>query len=163
MIIRRVLFIVVLITLLICGAGAQQSSPSSTQHDSKAAATNDISGAYTFLREGEVLQLTLEEGELTGYISRFGDSASDKGVFIDQFLDKASLDGDRIKFNTKKVHGVWYEFSGVITTTPGKQPADEGYHVVKGILLEHSTDSKGAEKIRQREVEFKSFPAEVGR
>ncbi len=160
---HRVFVSLLLLSFLAGVAGAQQSSPSPAEHDSKAAATNDISGAYTFLREGEVLQLTLEEGELTGYISRFGDSESDKGVFIDQFLDKASLDGDRIKFDTKKVHGVWYEFSGVITTTPGKQPADEGYHVVKGTLVEHSVDNKGADKSRQRDVEFKSFPAEVGR
>lgn len=123
----------------------------------------DISGMYTFLREGEFVQLTVDDGKLSGYVSRFGDSESDRGVFIDQFFDKTTLDGDRLGFNTKTVHGVWYEFTGVITTNPSKHPVDEAYRVIKGTLIQHTTDAKGAEKVMQRQVEFKSFPADLGK
>src|SRR6478672_5634181 len=68
----------------------------------------DMSGMYTFLREGEFVQLTVDDGKLSGYVSRFGETESDKGQFIDQFFDKTSLVGDRLTFNTKIVHGVWY-------------------------------------------------------
>lgn len=133
------------------------------QDSAKNAAPNDISGMYTFLREGEFVQLTIDDGKLSGYVSRFGESDSDKGQFIDQFFDKTSLVGDRLTFNTKTVHGVWYDFNGRVTVTPGKQPESEGYRVMKGTLVQHSTDDKGAEKAMQRQVEFKSFPTDMGK
>ena len=133
------------------------------QPANETAAANDISGAYTFLRAGEVLQLTVEDGKLTGYISRFGDSDSDKDQFIDQFFDQTTLEGTRLSFNTKTVHGVWYEFSGVVSTSAGKKPSQEGYHVIRGKLVQHTTDEGGKDKVMQRQVEFKSFPADVNR
>jgi len=123
----------------------------------------DISGMYTFLREGEFVQLTVDDGKLSGYISRFGDTESDKGQFIDQFFDKTSLVGDRLTFNTKMVHGVWYDFTGRVMIAQGKQPDSEGYRVMKGTLVQHSTDDKGSDKPMQKEVEFKSFPADMGK
>jgi hypothetical protein len=134
------------------------------QDSAKSTATaNDISGMYTFLREGEFVQLTIDDGKLSGYVSRFGETDSDKGQFIDQFFDKTSLVGDRLTFNTKTVHGVWYDFNGRVSITPGKQPDSEGYRVMKGTLIQHSTDDKGVEKAMQRQVEFKSFPADMGK
>jgi hypothetical protein len=128
-----------------------------------AGAAYDVSGTYTFLREGEFVQLTVDDGKLSGYISRFGDTDSDKGQFIDQFFDKTSLVGDRLNFNTKIVHGIWYAFNGRVTTTPGKQPDNEGYRVMKGTLVQHTASDKGAEKTMQRQVEFKSFPSDMGK
>jgi hypothetical protein len=130
---------------------------------SPATAANEVSGTYTFLREGEFVQLTVDDGKLSGYISRFGDSDSDKGQFIDQFFDKTSLVGDRLTFNTKTVHGVWYAFNGRVSVTPGKQPDSEGYRVMKGTLIQHTATDKGAEKVMQRQVEFKSFPSNMGK
>ncbi len=127
------------------------------------AAANDISGMYTFLRDGEFVQLTVDDGKLSGYLSRYGESESDKGQFIDQFFDKTSLVGDRLSFNAKTVHGIWYDFNGRVSITPGKQPASEGYRVMKGTLIEHATDEKGSEKSMQRQVEFKSFPSDMHR
>ncbi len=124
---------------------------------------DSISGSYSFLREGEFVQLTVEDGKLSGYLSRFGESDSDKGQFIDQFFDKTTLDGMRLSFNTKTVHGVWYEFSGVISTESGKKPGEESYRVIRGKLVQHTTDGAGKDKAMQKEVEFKSFPAEVNR
>lgn len=123
----------------------------------------DMSGMYTFLREGEFVQLTVDDGKLSGYVSRFGDSESDKGQFIDQFFDKTSLVGDRLTFNTKTVHGVWYDFTGRVMIAQGKQPDSEGYRIMKGTLVQHTTDDKGADKAMQREVEFKSFPTDMGK
>lgn len=123
--------------------------------------SNDISGMYTFLREGDYVQLTVEEGRLSGYISHFGDTDTDRGELIDQFLDKTSLQGNRISFNTKTVHGIWYDFSGTISVAPGKKPGEEGYRVIKGTLTQHTTDAKGADKAMQRQVDLKSFPADL--
>ena len=131
----------------------------SSANDSDAA--SNASGMYTFLKEGEFVQLTVDDGKLSGYISRFGDTESDRGEFIDQFFDKTSLQGDHLSFSTKTVHGIWYDFSGTITTRPSRKPPEEGYRVIKGTLVMHETDVHGAEKAMQRQVEFKSFPADL--
>jgi hypothetical protein len=152
--------VAVLVALVVASMPRSSASAPGTKADD---AANDPSGMYTFLRDGEFVQLTMDEGKLSGYVSRFGDSDSDKGQFIDQFFDKASLDGDHLFFTTKTVHGTWYEFTGVITKTPGKQPAQEGYRVIKGTLVQHITDASKVDKPRQREVEFKSFPQDLSK
>ena len=157
--VRRSLLSTALVVALLTFTAALQRPPSSAAQN----AANDPSGMYTFLREGEFVQLTMDEGKLSGYVSRFGDTDSDKDTFIDQFFDKASLNGDHLAFNTKTVHGTWYEFRGVITKTPGKQPAQEGYRVIKGTLVQHITDANKVDKPRQSAVEFKSFPQDLSK
>ena len=143
-------FVLVLIVLpSLTAAGQSAAGPS---------VSSDLSGMFTFLREGEFVQLTVEDGQLSGFVSRFGDSDSDKGQFIDQFFDKASIQGDHLTFKTKTVHAVWYEFDGTLTTVAGKQKGDEGYRVLKGKLTMHTADAKGADQASERTVEFKSFP-----
>ena len=163
----KCLIVAVLVATLATFAAARPvSSPAAgpAQQTAKVPdAAADPSGMYTFLREGEFVQLTLEDGKLSGYISRFGDADSDKGEFIDQFFDSATLAGDRTSFKTKTVHGVWYEFTGVIAITPGKQPGQEDYRVIKGTLVQHATDASNHDKASQRQVEFKSFPQDLSK
>jgi hypothetical protein len=134
-------------------ACAQPQAPASS-----ASVSLDFSGMFTFLREGEFVQLTVEDGQLSGFVSRFGDTEDDKGTFIDQFLDKASIQGDHLYFTTKTVHAVWYEFDGTLTTAPGKQKGEEGYRVLRGKLTLHKSDALGKDQGSERTVEFQSFP-----
>ena len=155
--------VLVVLLLTFAVAGQQPPAPATPNTPQAKNATDDPSGMYSFLRDGEFVQITIDDGKLSGYISRFGDTESDKGTFIDQFFDKASLDSDRLSFTTKTVHGTWYGFTGVITKTTGKEPAQEGYRIIKGTLIQHMTDANGADKPRQREVEFKSFPQDLSK
>jgi len=139
-----------------CAAGLLAQQPDRAHDPAK-----DPSGMYSFLKEGEYVQLTYDDGQLSGYISRFGDGQSDRGQFIDQFFSKASLNGDHVTFVTKTIHGVWYEFDGTVSAQSGKQPNQEGYRLLKGTLKEHVGDAKGADSVRERTVEFKSFPEGV--
>lgn len=123
-----------------------------------AASGNDPSGMYTFLKEGEFVQLNVEDGKLSGFVSRFGDTESDKGEFIDQFFDKASLEGSHLSFKTKTVHAVWYEFDGTLSVEPGKKVGDEGYRVIRGKLVLHASDAKSNDQASEKNVELKSFP-----
>src|SRR5271166_2362511 len=158
---RYLLSPALVVSLLTVTVALQQPPPSSAAKN--AAKADDPSGTYSFLREGEFVQLTMDDGKLSGYVSRFGDTDSDKGTFIDQLFDKASLNGNRLSFTTKTVHGTWYEFTGVITITPGKQPAQEDYRVIKGTLVQHVTDANKVDKPRQRAVEFKAFPQDLSK
>ena len=123
-----------------------------------AASANDPSGMYTFLKEGEFVQLNLEDGKLSGFVSRFGDTDSDKGEFIDQFFDRASLEGSHLSFKTKTVHALWYDFDGTLSVEPGKKVGDEGYRVIRGKLTLHASDAKGSDQASEKTVELKSFP-----
>ena len=134
----------------------QAKSPAASSKTNDSA--TDISGMYTFLREGEFVQLTVEDGQLSGFISRFGDTESDKGEFIDQFFDQASLQGSHLSFKTKPVHAVWYQFDGTVTAVAGKQEGEEGYHVLSGKLMLHKSDAVGKDQASERTVELKSFP-----
>jgi len=122
----------------------------------------DYSGMYSFLRDGEFVQLTIEDGaRVTGFVSRYGDTESDKGAFLDQFFKDAKLDGTKLSFTTATVHGVWYEFKGTIERGPGKTLAEEGYYFLKGTLTEYRTDTDQKVNSKSREVSFKSFPRDA--
>ncbi len=123
----------------------------------------DYSGMYSFLRDGEFLQVTVEDqGRVTGFVSRYGDSESDRGVFLDHFFKSGKLDGNRLAFTTEAVHGVWFEFQGTVERGEGKSRADEAYYVLKGTLIENTTDETKKTSSRSLEVALKSFPQDMG-
>lgn len=138
------------------------ASLAAVAQDPPAAPAVDYSGMYTFLHEGEFVQVNVEEGNVvTGFISRYDDEERHKDNFVDQFFKTAALDGNKLTFTTKKVHGVFYDFKGTVERGPAKTRADEGYFVLRGTLTENVEDAEGKVKASARQVEFKSFPADV--
>ncbi len=129
---------------------AQQDPPAAVPH-----AAEDISGMYSFLKEGEFLQITIEKEAVTGYISRMGDTDTDNGVFLDQFFAKADVQGHDVSFTTRQLHGVWYEFTGKFERGAGKTKADDGYYILRGTLKELTTNPDKTILGRSREVVFK--------
>lgn len=122
----------------------------------------DYSGMYNFLRDGEFVQVTVEEqGRVTGFISRYGELESDRGAFLDHFFKQGKLDGNKLTFTTQTVHGVWFEFRGAVERGEGKKTGDEAYYLLKGTLIEYSTDVNKKTSSRSREVALKSFPQDV--
>jgi hypothetical protein len=123
---------------------------------------NDYSGMYSFLQDGEFVQLTVEEkGNITGFISRYGDLESDRGEFLDLFFKSGKLDGKDLTFTTQTVHGVWYDFRGTIERGPGRNPGDEAYYLLKGTLTQNNTDADKKTTSKSRDVSFKSFPQDL--
>ena len=160
----RFLLIPVLFSLV--GFAQKSDKPAPTQPAPPTAAqpaqTEDISGMYSFLREGEFVQVTVEEGNtVSGFVSRYGDSDSDKGTFLDHFFSKASLKDKHLMFTTRPIHGVWFEFEGDVERGPGKTPHDEAYRVIRGTLTQLSEDSNKKTMSKSRQVEFKSFPQDL--
>ena len=152
--------------LLACAAAtlhAQEKAPttSASKHD-KPLPGSEFSGMYSFLKEGEFVQVSVEEaGRVTGFVSRFGDLDSDKGAFLDQFFKTGKLDGNALTFTTEIVHGVGYEFKGTIERGEGKKPGDEAYYVLKGMLTETLTDENKKTSSKSKEVAFKAFPSDA--
>jgi len=145
---------------------AKAVAPAATSADA------DISGMYSFLKDGEFVQITVERetppvaankknsptappAKVTGFISRFGEGDSDKGEFLDHFFTKGSLLGNKLSFTTKEIHGVSFEFVGTVERGPAKNRAEDGYYVVTGTLTQNVDDAKGNSAPRSREITMK--------
>jgi len=134
----------------------------SSQAPAGPAPPEDYSGMYTFRQEGEFVQITVEDaGRLTGFVSRYGDGESDRGAFLNQFFKQGTLDGKKLAFTTETVHGVWFDFKGTVDRGPGKTPADEAYHILKGTLTEYRADANKKVSSKSTEVVFRSFPQQA--
>ncbi len=113
---------------------------------------------YSFLHEGEFVQIEVDEGRVTGLVSHFKNEDQNKAEFVSQPFDQAKLEGSTLSFRTRPpVEGVWFEFSGKVERGPAKTPAEEGYWEVKGRLAEHlKMDGRLTEKVH--ELTLQSFP-----
>jgi hypothetical protein len=152
-------FVLVIITAAFQARGASCSlAQTKAGHQDSASApapAEDISGMYSFLHDGEFVQISLDQSGASGYISRIGDLESDRGTFLDQFFSKASVQGHEVAFTTKEIHGVWFEFKGRFDRGPAKTKSNDGYYVLRGTLKEFTTDANKNTTSRSREVEFK--------
>jgi hypothetical protein len=148
----KISFALVLAVVFGVAAGTHSQEP----------ADQDYSGQYSFLREGEFIQISIEDGKkVTGFISRYGDTGSDHGVFLDQFLKPGTLAGGKLVFSTEAVHGTWFEFDGVATRGPAKSASEEGFYLIRGKLTRFNTDAEKKNTSQVRQVEFRSFPHDV--
>lgn len=144
------------------GVGSAQESKPSTDAQAAVAQKNgrEYSGMYSFLKDGEFVQVTVEDdGRVTGFISRYGE---DKVTFVDQFFKSGKIDGNKLSFTTKAVNGLAFDFKGTVERGDGKNPGDEGYFVLKGTLSENLTDANKKTTSSSREVELKGFPQDAG-
>lgn len=138
---------------------AASAGPSATP---AAQAGREYSGMYSFLKDGEFIQITVEDdGRVTGFVSRYGEGESDKGAFLDQYFRSGKLDANKLNFSTETVHGVWFEFKGTVERGDGKNPGDEAYYTLKGILNENTADAEKKLNTSSSQVVFKMFPKDA--
>ncbi len=136
---------------------AQTATPNKTS-----VTNDDISGMYNFQQEGEFVQINVEEGSrVTGFISRYGDSAGDKGEFLDHTFTKGEIKGNRIHFTTRVVHGVYFDFDGTVERGDAREASAEGYRVLRGKLTQYTEDANKKMTSKERVVALKSFPQDV--
>lgn len=141
---------------------AQTAESKENARPAPAKSSPDYSGMYSFLRDGEFVQISVEEGgHLTGFISRYGNLESDKDAFLDQFFKEGKLENRTLSFTTQTVHGVWFDFKGTVDRGEGKNAGDEAYYILRGTLTENITDDRKKVSSRSREVTLKSFPQEL--
>jgi hypothetical protein len=116
---------------------------------------------YSFLSDGEFVQLTVEDqGHVIGFVSRYADAAHEGG-FTNHFFESGQLNGNQLAFTTKTVDGISFEFRGTIERGDGKSRSDEAYYVLKGTVVEHTTDEAKKTSSRSVDVALKSFPQDL--
>ena len=156
----RISTLLLFAALLSAFAPAQAPAPETSkqkpgQSSSASKAAEDISGMYSFLGDGEFVQINLEETGVSGYISRRGELDSDRGAFLDQFFSKAAVQGHEVSFSTRPLHGVWFEFNGRFDRGPAKTKSEDGYYILRGTLVQFTVDVDKKTTSRSRNVEFK--------
>jgi hypothetical protein len=101
----------------------------------------EASGEYQ-LGSGEIVEIDLQPDRLSGYITRFGDRASDQGTPLTFFFATSRLAGQQLAFTTRQVHGVWFSFEGTIVRGSARGRDQPGYYLLQGRLVLHDTDSQ---------------------
>jgi len=143
--------------LLSFTAAALAQSPAKPEPEISA----DITGMYSFLHEGEFVQIEVNDGKVTGLVSHFKGEDVEKAEFVDQFFEQAKLEGTTLSFRTKVADGLWFEFSGNVERGPAKTASDEGYWTVRGTLTEHHAGGDGKEVEKKHSLTLKSFPQDA--
>ena len=124
--------------------------------------SRDYSGMYSFLKDGEFVQITVEdESRVTGFVSRYGEEKNENGGFLDHYFRSAKLDGNSLRFTTQMVQAKWFDFKGSVERGEGKNPGDEGYYVLKGTLTDNTSDAQKKTTTHSQEVTFKRFPVDA--
>lgn len=108
----------------------------------------DASGEYELDEKGSVIQITIEHGRLTGYITKM-----DHNTALTLFFDQTAIDGNRLSFTTKTVHDVRYSFHGTIVRGAAESRSMNGFYRLVGDLTSHY--SSGAQNER---INLKSTP-----
>ena len=152
----------ILIALLLLAAPAfAQTTPSlhsrghnATQEPPTRAATgvstlpDNASGEFTLDSHGSVIQITIEHNRLDGYITLMqGNNA------LTLFFDKTSINGKRVTFTTRVVHGLSYAFAGEILRGDAEAPSLNGYYRLSGKLTTNRDTMS-----QTKWVELKSTP-----
>lgn len=112
----------------------------------------DASGEYAMDDKGSVAQITIEHNRVTGYITKM-----EQGTALTLFFDHAAVNGNRVSFATRVVHGLHYSFVGSIVRGDAISPSMDGYYRLTGDL---KIMRNGAQETQH--VSFKSTPREVG-
>ena len=158
----RIRVILSVIFFLAASLRAQDAKPQPKTDATPAqdsASASGYSGMYTFLKDGEFVQVTVEDGgRVSGLVSRY--AQGDSGEFIDQFFKTAKLEGNKFSFTTNETKGVSFDFKGTVERGEGKNPGDEAYYVLKGTLTENTTGADKKTNSRTQEVVFKAFSPE---
>lgn len=150
---------ILIISLVLAVSMAAQTAPGAP---GKQPVSPDYSGMYSFLQEGEFVQLTVEDnGTVTGLVSRYSDADGDHKTFVEHFFKQGKVDGKSLTFSTKTAQDISYDFKGAIERGEGKAPADEAYYVLKGNLIQNKIGSDKKIKSESQPVEFRSFPRDA--
>jgi hypothetical protein len=139
------------------GASTSPDQPSKAGGQSGSSTLpSEASGEYMLDESGSVIQITLDSGKLTGYVTKMGDEQADKDTPLTLFFDQTSARGSHLSFTTRKVHGTWYSFDGTIVRGDPKTTLDEdGYYRLKGVWVVHDD---GRKTQSSETVSFKSTP-----
>jgi hypothetical protein len=115
---------------------AQASGQSSAQADAVdykqgfSTLPDEASGEYELdsgFENGSVVQITVEQDRLSGYVTKM-----DRGSALTLFFLRTSIQGSKVSFTTKAVHGVSYAFTGSVMRGDKASASETGFYRLAG-------------------------------
>jgi hypothetical protein len=97
----------------------------------------DATGFYRFRDRSQGIQIATHEGRVSGFVLKFAEGKSDKGLVVGYFFGNVTADHERLSFTTQEVHGVWYAFDGKLVFGSRLNPLQPGYYILEGKLTAH--------------------------
>lgn len=88
---------------------------------------DEASGEYELDDHGSVVQITIEQNRLSGYVTKM-----DERIPLTLFFDTTAIDANRLSFSTKTVHGMRYSFAGKIVRGNAESPSQTGFYRLVG-------------------------------
>lgn len=118
-----------------------QPAPGTPGSKQKGASTlpETATGEYMLDETGSVIQITIDNGVLDGYISRVVEGQT---TALTYFFDRTSIDGNHLTFTTRPVHSIWYSFDGAIVRGEAVTPHETGFYRLKGTWVMHAEADK---------------------
>lgn len=131
-----------------------QTAPTTSSGKVKGTSTlpESATGEYMLDETGSVVQITIDNGVLDGYISRVIEGQT---TALTYFFDRTTVDGNHLTFTTKPVHGIWYSFDGTIVRGDAATKQETGFYRLKGTWVMHADAGKTQSPSM---VSFKSTP-----
>lgn len=109
---------------------------------------DNASGEYELDDNGSMVQITIEDRRLSGYVTKM-----DAGSALTLFFQRTTIQGDRLTFTTQVVHGVSYGFTGIVTRGDEQSAAKPGYFRLAGDWTVYQSGSH-----ETKPVKLKSTP-----
>lgn len=104
---------------------------------------DDVSGEYELDESGSVVQITIEHNRLTGYVTEM-----DHETALTLFFDAAAIEGRRLSFTTKTVHGLRYSFAGTVVRGEQASASEPGYYLLTGDWTTYRNSGRKTERVR---------------
>ena len=135
-------------------AQPEEAIPSipSTKQKGTSTLPETATGEYMLDETGSVIQITIDNGVLDGYISRVIEGQT---TALTYFFERTTIDGNRLTFSTRQVHGIWYSFDGAIVRGDAPSRQETGFYRLKGAWVMHYGPDKSQSTST---VSFKSTP-----
>jgi hypothetical protein len=124
----------------------------STKQKGTSTLPESATGEYMLDETGSVIQITIDNGILDGYISKLIEGQT---TALTYFFDRTTIDGNHLTFTTKAVHGIWYSFDGTIVRGDVPTKQENGFYRLKGTWVMHADADKTQSSSM---VNFKSTP-----
>ena len=108
---------------------------------------DEASGEYELDERGPehglVVQITIEQSRLTGYVTKM-----EQGTALTLFFDHTTIDGNRVTFTTKTVHGLRYAFAGTIVRGDAETASEAGFYRLAGEWTAYHDGVRETEQVR---------------
>jgi hypothetical protein len=94
-------------------------------------------GFYRFRDDAQGVRIISHDGEISGYLLKFGKGISDKDMVLGYDFSEVAGTRNQLYFTTRQVHGVWYGFEGQVVQQHGLSHDDQANYILQGTLTEH--------------------------